>query len=63
MKYFLKEKHTDGLYVGSHSKTQCQLQDLAHAVPFETREDAETSKRNLEDYCGLKLEVIESVAN
>ena len=61
MHYYLKESHTtdDGLYVGSHSKTQCQLQILAYAVSFKTIEEAENSKRNLEDFCGLKLKVIE----
>lgn len=59
MQYFLKENRTGGLYVGSHSKTQCQLQILEYAVPFETREEAEISKQNLEKNCGLELEIIE----
>ena len=57
MKYYLKD--SSGLYVGSHWKTGCQLQDFAHAVDLTTKEEAETSKRNLEDFCGMKLEMIE----
>jgi len=59
MTYYLKETRIDGLYVGSHWKTGCQLQEFKHAVSFVTKEEAEISKRNLEDFCGLRLMIEE----
>lgn len=58
MKYYLKDLMTN-LYVGSYTKSSYLLESFEAASTFETRNDAETSKRNLEDFCGLSLKVIE----
>lgn len=55
MKYVIK--NSDGLYVGSYWKTGCQLQELDHANYFAFENEAETCRRNLTDFCGLKLEI------
>lgn len=57
MKRVLRDK-TSGLYVGSHSKKSCQLQLLEHAYYFQTDEEAEDAKENLQDRCGLDLEIV-----
>lgn len=57
--YLLKEvSKTPNLYVGTHWKTGCQLQELDQAYHFLTESEAENCIRNLSDFCGLHLQII-----
>ena len=63
MIYLLQEtnpsKNGVFMYVGSHWKTGCQLQIEENAYQFPSKNEAETCRRNLYDYCGMSLRIIE----